>query len=554
MSSALRAMKCERARTACAWVSSVALLAGCSSVISWTDEASGGGSGGGVSSGTAGSSGSGAGASGGAASGGSGIGGATAGSAGSGGSGIGGGAAGSTGSGGSGIGGGAAGSAGSGGSGGGATALWSRSLGGNTAVQMDVHPFVRLDGAGNPLIVAQFNDVYDNAHLFVKYDALGNLLWKKESGGYLPLDWTLDANGANEILVAGNGGAYDPDFVAKLDPAGATIWVASIESAFSVLGARFVGAGDVLVHRHHGLTRLDADGNALWTRDFAACTMGRMALDQAENIFVVGSCDGAADLGAGPFVATKDQQYAAKFDVAGNYLWSTVLVSGAFPGGISSVAADASGNLVVAGDFFDSIDLDGQTLVSQGEGDAFLTELGPAGDPLWGVRIGGPGSDHVSDVAFDGADVVISGSFHDTIDLGGGPLDGGSQASGFLAKLSGAGAHVWSQKSGPLATKSHLRVLPGDSIVLGRTFYECGGQPGAPGCMDISRYAPAGPLLSSRQFGPATLGSLEIDADGSIVIAGGFSGVLDLGNDPLVSPSNGQYYGQDGFIAKLAPE
>ncbi len=519
-----------------------------------TDEFSGGGSGGGVVPGTAGSGGSGTGASGGAASGGSGTGGATAGSAGSGGGGTGGATAGSAGSGGGGgIGGGTAGSAGSGGAGGGATALWSRSLGGNTSVQMDLHPFVRLDGAGNPLIVAQFNEPYDNAHLFVKYDALGNLLWKKENGSYLPLDWTLDANDANEILVAGNGGAYDPDFVAKLDPEGAPMWSISMESAFSVLGARFVGAGDVLVHRHDGLTMLDAGGNSLWNRDFAGCAMNRMALDQAENIFVVGGCDGTADLGAGPFVATKDQQYAAKFDLAGNYLWSAVLVSGTFPGGISSVAVDASGHLVVAGYFYDSIALGGQTLVSQGESDAFVTELGPAGDPLWGVTIGGPGSDHVSDVAFDGADVVVSGSFEDTIDLGGGPLAGGSLASGFLAKLSGAGAHVWSQKSGSLATKSHLRVLPGDSIVLGRTFYACDGQPGAPGCMDISRYDPAGPLLSSRQFGPATLGSLEIDADGSIVIAGGFSGVLDLGNEPLVSSLNGQYYGQDGFIAKLAP-
>src|SRR5262249_20069924 len=77
---------------------------------------------------------------------------------------------------------------------------------------------------------------------------------------------------------------------------------------------------------------------------------------------------------------------------AGALPWSE-LVTNAYPYG---VAADPWGNIVIAGTFHDTMDFgEGHKLVSKGGLDAFVVKLDPSGNPLWIRGFGGHGDQRV---------------------------------------------------------------------------------------------------------------------------------------------------------------
>src|SRR5262245_35460102 len=110
-----------------------------------------------------------------------------------------------------------------------------------------------------------------------------------------------------------------------------------------------------------------------------------------------------------------------------------------------SIGADASGNVVLAGYFYDSIVLEGRTFPAAGEHDVFLQKRAPDGNELWSKRFGGAGNDTCRDVAVaPGGDIVLTGHFGDTIDFGGDVLTTAGLQDLFLAKFAADGSHVWS--------------------------------------------------------------------------------------------------------------
>lgn len=103
---------------------------------------------------------------------------------------------------------------------------------------------------------------------------------------------------------------------------------------------------------------------------------------------------------------------------------------------------------MVAGVFEGNADVGGSMLVSAGGRGAYVAKFDGAGNVLWSKRFGGPGNEYGRGIAVDGAgDVIVSGQFMDVVDFGGGPLGANGRESGFLLKLDPAGDHVWSTSS-----------------------------------------------------------------------------------------------------------
>lgn len=117
------------------------------------------------------------------------------------------------------------------------------------------------------------------------------------------------------------------------------------------------------------------------------------------------------------------------------------------------VKADGSGNVYVAGGFRDSADFDpgpGTTkLVSKGMADAFLAKYTSTGDFVWAFSFGDIYDSEILDLVIDGeGNIVVTGSFMETVDLDPGPgsflvTSVMSNNDGFLAKYSPAGAFIW---------------------------------------------------------------------------------------------------------------
>lgn len=113
------------------------------------------------------------------------------------------------------------------------------------------------------------------------------------------------------------------------------------------------------------------------------------------------------------------------------------------------------GSIYVVGNFHGVFDLDpgSSTLsvTSAGDADIYVVKLNSVGDLLWGKRVGGTGTDGARDatVAANG-DLIITGRFDGTVDFNpnAGTLNIGVGASGqygFVWRLSSAGNTVWAK-------------------------------------------------------------------------------------------------------------
>ncbi len=90
---------------------------------------------------------------------------------------------------------------------------------------------------------------------------------------------------------------------------------------------------------------------------------------------------------------------------------------------VNAVSTDRDGNVVVTGDFWGTINLGGGTTTSAGAADIFVAKYTPSGTYLWSKRFGGTYDDSGKAVALDASgNVYIGGSFKKTADFGGGPV------------------------------------------------------------------------------------------------------------------------------------
>jgi hypothetical protein len=245
--------------------------------------------------------------------------------------------------------------------------LWTRQIG-TTAEEWSYSTAV--DGSGNAYITGHThgslggpNAGIDDAFL-VKYDALGNVVWTRQTGTSAWDEGTsvaVDVSGNAYIsghttgnLGGPNAGGWDA-FLVKYDNSGNLLWTRQIgtsqnEESWSVavdgsgnayitgwtagsLGGPNAGSRDVF------LAKYDASGNLLWTRQFGTAGVESsysVAVDGFGNPFISGW--------AGP------DAFLAKYNASGNLLWTTSLGFGNNDYEVSrSVAVDALGNAYISG-------------------------------------------------------------------------------------------------------------------------------------------------------------------------------------------------------------
>jgi hypothetical protein len=177
--------------------------------------------------------------------------------------------------------------------------------------------------------------------------------------------------------------------------------------------------------------------------------------------------------------------FVVRLSSAGAYVWGKQL--GATDGGdlAKAVAIDGAGNVLVAGESDQTIDLGGGPLTPLGQTDVWVVKYNASGGHLWSRRIGGQSTDAVTGVEFDGAgNVFLEGNFRWTADFGGISLTaaGPSLEDVYCAKYGPTGALLWAQQLGGINSDygNALAVTPtGDPLIVG-TFYATGSFGGIP--------------------------------------------------------------------------
>ncbi|MEO7157307.1 MAG: SBBP repeat-containing protein [Vicinamibacterales bacterium] len=420
--------------------------------------------------------------------------------------------------------------------------------------------------------VKRFGGPASDAGSAVTVDGGGNIVVVGTFAG------TADFGGPAALTSA--GGSIDI-FIVKYSPTGAYVCSRRIGSTsddrvFSVKtdanGSIFVTGsfqgtvdfgGSVLTSNTSSVDAFVAKypstcGAVLWVRSLGASVDDAaygLAVDRNGDVVVTGYFRGNVDFGGGvvPSNGSFADVFVAKYAGSnGAYQWARTLYGPSVDIG-RGVAVDVNGNVVVTGSFQLTVS-DGATyqplMTSAGSVDFFLIKYSSTGNALWSRSFGGSGDDVAYGVDVDsGGNIAVVGSFHNTMDLGGGPLTSVGLADTFIAKFSPSGSHLWSTRIGGTSDDVDYAVaMDGAGNVV-----MTGGYQFTAGQWDIivAKYSAAGAPLWSKTFGSTgnDLGfGIAVDSTGNVFVTGYFQGTIDFGGGPVTSSGL-----TDGFLLSLGP-
>jgi hypothetical protein len=312
--------------------------------------------------------------------------------------------------------------------------VWAKNFGGsgyyNTGQAIEVDP------AGNVYTSGRFHSPTDfdpgagsytltsagNADIFLsKLDAAGNFIWAKRYGGTSEdqaLAMSLD--NLSNVYITGNAGdsisfgsfttGDGSLFVAKIDPAGNTVWASGVNGAIV------------------GLAITNDNLNNSYVAGFFNTT----SFFDSDTIYP--NTPGEADI------------YLAKYDALGNFVWvkSASSIGDDYSYGLET---DVSGNIYVTGNYVTDMTFNSTVLSSAGlVNDIFIAKYDTNGNILWTTGVGGDGDDFGSSLAKNPTgDIFLSGHYSSTsISFGSTTLSNSGLTDGFFARLTAtttAGIH-----------------------------------------------------------------------------------------------------------------
>lgn len=228
---------------------------------------------------------------------------------------------------------------------------------------------------------------------------------------------------------------------------------------------------------------------------------------------------------------------------------------------LSGLVTDPKGNLIVTGDFWGSIDFGGTKLTSSGGQDIFLAKFDPAGNHLWSRRYGEGPEQVAVGLNIDAAGAIyIASAFVGRLDFGGGALSSKGRYNIALAKLDQDGRHIWSRSFGDnnYHVPEAIAVEPSGRCAIAGRFkgsIDFGGAEirSESNQTDIflASFTSKGDLQWARRFGgpyEQQTRSLAIDANGDIALTGVFKGSIAFDGETLTEGQPGDYC---GFLAKV---
>lgn len=257
--------------------------------------------------------------------------------------------------------------------------------------------------------------------------------------------------------------------------------------------------------------------------------------------------------------------FAALLDTDGSLLWARTF--GTTDGAdVEQTRFAPDGSVIVTGHYIGAMDLDGAILPSfdgakdTTVGDIYVTKLSiEDGSRVWARGYGGTGIDFLSSLDLQASgDLVVSGLYTDSLDLGTGPLAAAPvEGFGYVARLSGVdGSPLFSRSLG--FAYCLVAAAPDGSYYCSGVLDKSGDMGSGPITsptldMVVTAYGANDAPLWTKQYGDASVnfvaGSYVSAASGGLAAAWGVDGSVDFGDG--MSTAKG---GEDMWITAFPPD
>ncbi len=375
-------------------------------------------------------------------------------------------------------------------------------------------------------------------------------------------------------------------YISKFNRSGEFLWVRQMDVIDNTKSAwveaiALDSAGNVLITGNFSLdligfriahcfaSKLDADGNLIWTRTLGEFTGGAsIAADALGNVYIVGQFSGESDFDPGPGVFNLSALnsgslfFVSKLDANGNFIWAKQLGGGnnSVLNGEIMITTEGIGYVYISGTFWDTQDFDPGPAVHKltgkgavGAHDIFVLKLDADGNFVWVKQMGGDVEDVAVSAATDGSgNIYTAGSFRGTADFDPGPgtyflsTSGDDIAQTFISKLDRNGNLIWAAQLVGNTQWCYSIALDnnGNLYTIGYFGNTLDVDPG-PGTYNlstsgydifISKLNSNGNFVWAKKLGgTATIigNSIAVDADGNVYSTGYFfSGQVDFDPGP----------------------
>ena len=389
-------------------------------------------------------------------------------------------------------------------------------FGGNPLSGTDDLFLAKLDPSGHPIWSKSFGDSAAQSGDNVCVDEVGNIFVAGHFSG--TLKWTtippLTTDSTPRL------------FLAKFSPEGEPVWsVASSGSGTSDLrglvvtksgdpvivgkfpGDFHIGSKDFTSHGDQDifLAKFTGDGSPVFAKQFGDLDqqiVESIALDVNDNILLAGSFRGNLDMDGtststqGDLAAdtANDDLFISKLDSSGHHLWSRQWGNAPASQLASAITTDTSNNVIAAGIFWGTMDVEGKSIDGGPASAGLLMKLNSDGKMLWNQVVGDPDAgEWLVDLATDQDDnILLTGSMWGSMPLGNTVLTSGGDNDAYVVKFDPSGLPVWGRRAGD----------------------------------------------ASQQFGKA----VACDPSGNVIAAGFFAGTLDWGPAPQVCTGQADVY------------
>jgi hypothetical protein len=308
------------------------------------------------------------------------------------------------------------------------------------------------------------------------------------------------------------------------------------------------------------LTRIDENGNHVWSRSFgdsANQLSWLLAAAPDGELLVAGGFNGTIDFGDGMVTGDVSDAFIARYDALGNFLWKKIYAGAAHQSVRSLVVDPESGDILIGGLFHDTVDIGGGVWTSAGSADAFIARLDGDGEYIWGRQMFGAAADYTFGIAIDGSGRVLAGGSADgDIDLGEGvrATFGDGQSDPWAGLYDAAtGDPIWTRvwpDNGYQVIRRAAFTTYGAHVVGGR-FYdnlELDGTTATFGAgVFVAELTSSGVSTDVAIIGNAVdITAMHALSNGGLILSGYWWN--SLSSDPVPIPTAG---GEDGMVIEL---